>query len=131
TMSDELAYFNLMAAKAGFKPIIADDSGDIELNSGFVADVLDHEGPEGEGGSKKRHNREDGERSPVSKKSKEDTSDPGKIAAGSTGVVSAQAPPPAFPVDVSQILGSFQGLTSSITSPADLTIAERSQRCLN
>ncbi|MCH80646.1 hypothetical protein A2U01_0001417, partial [Trifolium medium] len=107
TMSDELAYWNLMAAKVGFKPIVADGSGDIELNSDFAADASECEGCEGEGGSKKRHNL------------------------GSTKVISVRIPSSASPVNVGQFLSFFQSLTPSVSSPVDLTIADRSQRSLN
>ncbi|MCI43096.1 hypothetical protein A2U01_0064333, partial [Trifolium medium] len=96
-MSDEFAYWNLMATKVGFKPIVADGYGDIELNSEFVADISEREGPEGEGVSKKRHDRENGNGSPASKKSRGNISDPREVAVGSTGVVSVRIPPPASP----------------------------------
>ncbi|MCI31535.1 hypothetical protein A2U01_0052747, partial [Trifolium medium] len=42
-MADEIAYLNLLAAKAGLKPLVAEDGEDVGLESNFVADTMDYE----------------------------------------------------------------------------------------
>ncbi|MCI37179.1 hypothetical protein A2U01_0058403, partial [Trifolium medium] len=120
-MSDELAYLNLVAARADFKPIVAEGGeGVVAQDSDFVIDVENHEDLEGESVSKKRHDSEGGERSPSPTKSKGDVVDPGETAVGSTGVVVVQTPPsPSHLTNVDQILSSFRGLSFPIASPAE------------
>ncbi|MCI50690.1 hypothetical protein A2U01_0071934, partial [Trifolium medium] len=68
-MADEIAYLNLLAAKAGLKPFAAEDGEDVGLESNFVADTMDYESAKGDSASRKRPDRDGGEEDPSSKKS--------------------------------------------------------------
>ncbi|MCH81635.1 hypothetical protein A2U01_0002426 [Trifolium medium] len=119
-MSDKLAFLNLEAANAGLQPLVGEDDGDIGLDSDFVVDVEIFEDADDEGVLKKRHDREDGERSPPSKKSKKDVDDSGRTVAESAEIVMASTPSPSHLATVDQTLNFFQGLSSPVSFPPDL-----------
>ncbi|MCH97093.1 hypothetical protein A2U01_0018086, partial [Trifolium medium] len=115
-----LAYLNLAAAIAGLQPLVTEGDGDNGLDSDFVANDVDYEDVEEGGFSKKRHDREDGERSPSPKKPKGDTADSGKTINGSAEVVMAPTPSPPRLAIVDQALSFFRGASLLASGPISL-----------